>query len=161
MQIVLKVLIGAMVIIAALVGFSPREEKMSISSDRPPTSKRVSVAPHTYYYYPKANFYYDSTNGNYIGWDSTEASWKETDKLPVQVDMGKTVRIGPSSEPVWKENEQHRLIYSVSLYGAPEDFKKPEKIQPRQKPKSDSTVKPEKKKTGVGKFFNRIFSPKK
>ncbi len=157
MQIVLKVLIGVMILVVALVGFSTKKEKYFLKSDRPAT-------PHTYYYYPKANFYYDSTDGEYICWDSTEADWKKTDKLPVQqVDMGKTVRIGQASEPVWKENQHHRLIYSVTLYSEPEDFKREEKMDDRERTKSNVVIKPEKaeKKTGVRKFFERIFPPKK
>ena len=158
MQIVLKVLIGIMLLVGALLVFSSKKEKNFINNDRP-----RSVKLHTYYYYPKANFYYDSTEGKYICWDSTAVEWKKTDKLPVQqADLGKTVRIGESAEPVWKENHQHRLIYSVSLYSDPEDFKKEEKIVVAENEKSNipKSQKTE-KKSGVRKFFERIFPPKK
>ncbi|MBC7827430.1 MAG: hypothetical protein H7122_06780 [Chitinophagaceae bacterium] len=158
MQIALKVLIAVMLVLGAFLVFSPKDQKKLILNDRP-----RSEALHTYYYYPKANFYYDSTEGKYICWDSTALEWKEDDKLPVQqVDLGKTVRIGESAEPVWADNQQHRLIYSVSLYSGPEDFKKEEKTVFAESDKSN-TPKSEKaeKKSGVRKFFDRVFPPKK
>ena len=158
MQIATKVLIGLMLLVGALLVFSHNNEKKFILSDRP-----KSVSLHTYYYYPKANFYYDSTEGKYICWDSTAVEWKKTDKLPVQlVDLGKRVRIGESADPVWKENQHHRLIYSVSLYSGPKDFKKEEKIVVAENEKSNipKSQKAE-KKSGIRRFFERIFPPKK
>lgn len=157
MQILFKVLLAVVFLLAAYLIFSPKKEHAFLNSDRP-------VSLHTYYYYPKANFYYDSTKGNYILWDSTNLEWITSENLPVQQsDLGKTVRIGQVTEPVWRENEQHRLIYSVSLYSAPEDFKKPPKVEVSQenKPKLSSDSQKAEKKTGVGKFFERIFASKK
>ena len=146
-----------MILLGAVLAFSPKKEHAFLNADRP-------VVLHTYYYYPKANFYYDSTKGTYIIWDSIESSWKSSDKLPVQQsDLGKTVRIGEVTEPVWKENQDHRLIYSVSLYSAPDDFKKPPKEEVVEDNNSNVAAKPQKaeKKTGVRKFWERIFPPKK
>lgn len=142
--------------LGVILAVSSRNETTTFKSDRP-------VTPHTYYYYPKANFYYDSTAGNYICWDSSTTSWRSTEELPVQeVDLGKRVRIGEAVAPVWKENQNHRLIYSVSLYSEPEDFKKKEKPVVESH-KLDSIFQEEKdgKKSGVKKFFERIFPPKK
>ncbi len=157
MQILLKVLLGVVFLLAAFLVFSPKKEHAFLNSDRP-------VSLHTYYYYPKANFYYDSTKGNYILWDSTNLKWMTTDNLPVQQsDLGKTVRIGQVTEPVWKENEQHRLIYSVTLYSGPEDFKKPPKVEISEEnnPNQPGELQKADKKSGVRKFFDRIFPPKK
>ncbi|MGZ5135090.1 MAG: hypothetical protein ACXWCG_08070 [Flavitalea sp.] len=156
MQIFLKILIGVIILLGAVLAFSPKKEHAFLNADRP-------VVLHTYYYYPKANFYYDSTKGTYIIWDSIESAWKSSDKLPVQQsDLGKTVRIGEVMEPVWKENQDHRLIYSVSLYSDPDDFKKPAK-EVAEENNSNAVAKPQKaeKKTGVRKFWERIFPPKK
>ena len=156
MQNLLKILLGVIILLGAILALSPKKEHAFLNSDRPATLR-------TYYYYPKANLYYDSTKGNYILWDSLASTWKSTDKLPVQqIDLGKTVRIGQVVEPVWKENQQHRLIYSVSLYSAAEDFKKPAKIEVTEE-YSNVAGKSQKaeKKTGVRKFFERIFPPKK
>ena len=156
MHIVFKVVIALVLLVGALLIFRPKHGNNSFKSDRP---QKV----HTYYYYPKANFYYDSTEGNYICQDTSSSTWKITNHLPVQeVDLGKRVRIGESQDPVWKENEHHRLIYSVSLYSEPNDFKKKEKPALPPKPKSD-TVNAENetvKKSGVKKFLERIFPPK-
>lgn len=158
MQIVIKVLVGIVVLLGILFVFSTKTGKKAISGDRP---KAVSL--HTYYYYPKANFYYDSTEGKYVCWDTSTVQWRKTNQLPVQeVDLGKRVRIGESAEPVWKENQQHRLIYSVSLYSDPEDFKKEQKtvIAASEKSNAPKSEKVE-KKSGMKKFLERIFPPKK
>ena len=158
MHIILKVAVGVLVLLGAVFAFSSRKQINAIKGDRPP------VTPHTYYYYPKANFYYDSTAGNYICWDSGATEWKITDKLPVQeVDLGKRVRLGESTKPIWQENQDHRLIYSVSLYSVPKDFKKKEKpvvTAPKQQDTLSQLEKSE-KKSGVKKFFEKIFPPKK
>src|SRR5215204_4839265 len=160
MHIILKVIVGVVVLLGAVVAFSSRKQVNLIKGDRPP------VTPHTYYYYPKANFYYDSTGGNYICWDSAATEWKTTDKLPVQeVDLGKRVRIGESAKPIWQENQDHRLIYSVSLYSEPKDFKKkkekPVVTTPKQQQDTMSELEKSERKSGVKKFFERIFPPKK
>jgi hypothetical protein len=155
MQIVLKVLVGVMLIILALVALLPKSEKSVLNRDRP-------SIPHTYYYYPKANFYYDSTDGKYICWDSSGSAWKKSSELPLQQDdLGKRVRIGQAPEPVWQENEHHRLIYSVSLYSGPKDFKIEKKTAVKPA-KSNDTVNDEQvqKKSAVKKFLERIFPPK-
>ena len=158
MHIVLKVVIGVLLLLGGILALSHKKGGNRIKKEKP-------AVAHTYYYYPKANFYYDSTQGNYICWDSTAAEWVTTDQLPVQeVDLGKRVRIGESLEPVWQENQNHRLIYSVSLYSELKDFKKKEKpVIVADTSKSDTISEYEnvKKKSGVKKFFERIFPPKK
>ena len=131
---VLKIIVGVVILLGAILALSPKKENKLLGSNRP-------VELHTYYYYPKANFYYDSTAGNYVCWDSSTLEWKTTDKLPVQQeDLGKRVRIGDSPATVWKENENHRLIYSVSLYSDAKDFKKKEKPVVKDTVKSDTII---------------------
>lgn len=157
MNLALKILVGVVILLGAILALSQKNEYKSLKSNRP-------LEPHTYYYYPKANFYYDSTAGNYICWDSSSTEWKTTDKLPVQQeDLGKRVRIGNSRAPIWQENENHRLIYSVSLYSHAKDFKKKEKPVIKDTLKSDTITAEEKveKKSGVKKLFERIFPKKK
>ena len=159
MHIVVKVIVAVVVLLGAIFAFSSRKQNNLIKGDRP------NVRPHTYYYYPKANFYYDSTAGNYVCWDSATTEWKTTDQLPVQeVDLGKRVRIGESTTPIWEENQDHRLIYSVSLYSDPKDFKKKEKpvvTTSKEKPDTLTAQEQAEKKSGVKKLFERIFPPKK
>jgi hypothetical protein len=158
MQMVIKTIIAVIVILGVVLAFSTRKQNNFLKSNSQP------AALHIYYYYPKANFYYDSTSQKYICWDSASAEWKNTDKLPVQqADLGKTVRIGQVADPVWKENQHHRLIYSVSLYSDPQDFKKEEKKVSvnHKKIETDRTVANVEKKSGVRRFFERIFPPKK
>jgi len=160
MTILTKVLLGVVILVVAILGFASKKEKSFLSSAIPGKPNPA----HVYYYYPKANFYYDSTGDKYICLDSSVGDWKSNDKLPVQTnDMGKSVRIGEVSEPVWMENQHHRLIYSVSLYSASNDFKKEEKPEEIQQEKSLIVIEAQKveKKKGVRKFLQRIFPPKK
>lgn len=158
MHIIFKVLIGVVVLLGGFLIFGPKGEGRRIESSRPTTT-------HTYYYYPKANFYYDSTAGNYVIWDASALKWQETNQLPLQQeDLGKRVRIGEITEPVWKENEHHKLIYSVTLYSDPKDFKKKERpVVTTNKDKQDTLTGDGQtaKKSGVKKFLERIFPPKK
>jgi hypothetical protein len=159
MHVTVKSLIGVIVVVGVVLAFSTKNEGNFLKRNPPPP------ALHVYYYYPKANFYYDSTAEKYICWDSSSSKWNSTDKLPVQqADLGKTVRIGHVETPVWKENQHHRLIYSVSLYSSPSDFKEEEKPNPKSYKKTtdiDSASQDVEKKSGVRKFFERIFPPKK
>lgn len=157
MHLLFKLLIGIVILAGGLLIFAPRGAGKRIERSRPPVS-------HTFYYYPKANFYYDSTDGNYVIWDSANLKWKQTNQLPLQQeDLGKRVRIGETTSPVWRENEHHKLVYSVSLYSDAKDFKKKPKPVVNTKPRQDTltTEDQSKKKTGVKKFFERIFPPKK
>ncbi len=75
-------------------------------------------------------------------------------------------------QPVWKSNEQHKMIYAASLYTSKQEYQKkfyedsikslPKKTVAAIK---DTAVIQEddvkKTKTGVGKFLERIFSGKK
>ena len=158
MKMALKIILGVVILLGAILALSPKNDNKLLRSDRP-------IELHTYYYYPKANFYYDSTTGDYVCWDSSLNEWKSTDKLPVQQeDLGKRVRIGEVAAPVWIENENHRLIYSVSLYSDANDFKKKEKPAVKDTVRSDTTTTDAEKvdkKSGVKKFFEKIFPPKK
>ena len=124
---------------------------------------------HVYYFYPLPNMYYDSSDAVYIFQDSLSA-WIESEQLPLKGDIGKNVRINQPSQPVWKENEKHRLLYSVVLYSDSNDFKKQAEpdstsIVKTEKvvKKDDDTNQPEnkKKKSGIKRFFERLFKSDK
>ena len=113
--------------------------------------------------------YYDSSEAVYIFLDSAN-SWIESKQLPLKGDIGKNVRIDSAAQPVWKDNEKHRLLYSVALYGDSNDFKKglPDstsvvKVNKVDKKEDDDTAQPEnkKKKSGIKRFFERLFKSDK
>ncbi|MEI6949251.1 hypothetical protein V9K67_18850 [Paraflavisolibacter sp. H34] len=125
--------------------------------------------PDSFYYYPKANIYYHIPKQEFIYFDSNEHHWRTSRQLPDSLQQGldKNVMLNDPPLPVWKENEQHRLVYSVSFYASPEDFK--EKPPPPQGPvpypqgeisQGDTTAVPEKREKGIKGFFNRLFGKK-
>lgn len=131
------------------------------------TAPKVIEAGQTYYFYPKANVYFDTTAGNYL-FESPDGNWQAGTKLPVdkQSLLEKNIIINNPELPVWKNNETHQLLYSATLYSTAADFKKEEKLAANKKKalpdeKVEEKDQDKDKKTGVGKFFNKIFKGKK
>ncbi len=126
-----------------------------------PTKNRPAPAiAHQYYFYPKANVYFDSANKEYLFLGNDGKSWQTAKEIPVamQVLMDKKVFIASPADPVWKDNQNHKLIYSALLYASPAD------TQPNKavKPVVIEASKPaEKKRSGFRRFFDKIFGRKK
>ncbi|MGE5519898.1 MAG: hypothetical protein ACM3VS_08240 [Candidatus Dadabacteria bacterium] len=136
--------------------------------------KTAVALVHGYFYYPKPNVYYDTTEKTFIYFDSSSANWKKGNlPIPLQSDLGKSVLITNPSSPVWNENKEHRLIYSVALYADSSDFKrredtenksfkeKPDNKTAQQDNTSGEEVNKDKKRTKVGEFLHRLFGNKK
>ncbi len=133
------------------------------------SSKKTALKPieagQTYYFYPKANVYFDTTTSNYIFQD-IEGNWQSKIKLPAdkQSLLEKNVIINNPELPVWKNNDAHQLLYSAALYSNKTDFTEEVKVAVNNKEavveeKIEETDK--ENKTGIGKFFNKIFKGKK
>lgn len=154
MHIVIKVLIGIVIIGGAYLSLTPGKQKIS-----------KEYRPHVYYYYPKANMYYDSTEDTYINWDSVEHDWKISSNLPVNAgEIGRSVKIDHPADPVWSDNSNHRMIYAVSLYTSKKDLKKEQKNDGRVAVRTvdkQASAEKEKKRSGIRKFFDRLFAKKK
>ena len=121
----------------------------------------IQTPPPQYYYYPKANVYFDSANKDYVFLGSDGKSWQTEKQIPAAMQglMDKNSRIDSPSTPVWKDNENHKLVYSALLYASPNDTveKKPKPVV--QKPaNTDSSVKKEKK--GLRKLLDKLFGRK-
>lgn len=117
-----------------------------------------------YYYFPKANVYIDSANSDYIFLGNDGKSWQTAKQIPaaMQALMDKNVFIEYPSQPVWQDNESHRLVYSALLYATPNDTTK--KVAPKStviRPVAKDTVEEKKERKGLGKFLNKIFGKKK
>ncbi|HYO22969.1 MAG TPA: hypothetical protein VER36_11235, partial [Flavisolibacter sp.] len=70
-----------------------------------------------------------------------------------------SVLLDTFQQPVWKDNEIHRLVYSAALYASPRDtVEEPEPVVQRPA-SSEPEVKKEKK--GLRKFLDKIFGRKK
>jgi hypothetical protein len=120
-----------------------------------------AMQPARYYYFPKANVYFDSANKEYVFLGNNGTSWETQKQIPaaMQSMMDKSVFIDSPQTPVWKDNENHKLLYSALLYASPNDTVEDKPRPAVQKPPTDSVVKKEKK--GLRKFFDKIFGKKK
>lgn len=129
-----------------------------------------TTAKGNFVYYPKANVYFNKTDGSYTFLDEGGRVWQTTKSLPeaVQTGLDKNISLGVISQPVWQNNQQHRMVGAVALYAAADDFKEKPKPVIEQKPKAvmpKSTtnepavaeVETEKKVKG---FFRRLFGKK-
>ena len=90
-----------------------------------PDKKNPETGTKEVYYYPKANVYYDVATGQYAFFDEARKSWKLSKDFSEEQKLSlgeKAVIIHPSS-PVWKNNAQDRLVYSVNVYASSNDLK--------------------------------------
>lgn len=117
--------------------------------------------PPRYYFYPKANVYFDSANKDYLFLGGNGTTWTTQKQIPaaVQSMMDKGVLIQTPAQPVWKDNANHKLIYSAALYATAADTV--EKKAPPPPVKVDTVVKKEERKSGIGRFFSKLFGKKK
>ncbi len=134
------------------------------------SQKKEYIQGIRFQYYPKANVYYDLDNKEYHLLQNEK--WQRSKNITEEQQsfLGKGVVINKPAIPVWKDNEQHRLIYGTALYTSTADVKQkyyedsirslPKKIIV---PKADSVAveEEEKKRSGVRNFFDRIFKKKK
>src|ERR671913_386013 len=76
-----------------------------------------------YYFFPKANVYFDSVNKDYLFLTNESKTWSTAKQIPdvMQSMMDKSVLIDSPSNPVWKDNQNHKLVYSALLYASPND----------------------------------------
>ena len=128
-------------------------------------SKAVAAPPPPkYYYYPKANVYFDTVNKDYVFLGSDGVTWTSGKEIPaaMQSMMDKNIFLDSFSQPVWKDNQNHRLIYSAVLYRSPNDTveKKPEPAVQKPVANTDTTTQ-KKEKKGLRKFLDKIFGKKK
>ena len=127
------------------------------------------------FYFPKANVYFDLAESEYYFYHSEQKEWIATKKISKEQEssLGQKIAIG-QLKPAWKNNSQDRMIHSVSLYGSAGLLKKQYledslKIFQKREPSAQirtETVKdslpkaPEKPKTGLKKFFDKLFGKK-
>ena len=130
------------------------------------------------YYYPKTNIYYDVARSQYIYFDSIQKNWKQSKNFSEEqkLSLGEKAVISNPSSPIWKNNAQDRLVYSVNLYSSGNDLKQKyyvDSINSLPKPVVDDTQKQivpqepkpeekkEKPKSGFKKFLDKIFGGSK
>jgi hypothetical protein len=131
------------------------------SNNKAETSEAAIPPPPKYYFYPKANVYFDSVNKDYVFLSADGSSWQSVKQIPaaMQALMDKSVFIDTAAQPVWKDNERHKIIYSAVLYASPADTQEVKPVTPIIKAEPPQEVKKEKK--GIGKLLDKIFRKKK
>ena len=147
---------SSILMIICFLSFACTDNKGKNTAAAPP--------PPIYYFYPKANVYYDTVNKDYVFLGGDGGNWTSGKQIPaaMQSMMDKSILLDTFSQPVWKDNQNHRLIYSAVLYASPNDTieKKPEPIA--EKPVTDpDTVEQKKEKKGLRKFLDKLFGKKK
>ena len=127
------------------------------------------------FYYPVANVYQDLGEGEYYFYHSEQKEWIAATKISSKqaASLGPKISLGPVN-PAWKNNDQDRMIHSVSLYGTTELIKKKFledslKLVPKKEPLSATLITPvkdsipagtAKPKSGIKRFFDRLFGKK-
>ncbi len=123
-----------------------------------------------FHYYPKANIYYDVDNKQYFL--LSDKGWEPSNDLPDEQKsvLGEKVILDHPDLPVYKSNAHHRIVYAATLYTSQTDlqnkfYEDSVKSLPKKEVdviKKDSIVaateNERKSKTGIGRFFNKIFS---
>lgn len=158
----MKIILALVVlIIIAVIGFSAIKK-----SSR---QEEKDFQGTTFYYYPKRNLYYDLDRKRYIFLSEDLKTWlyKKEVSREEQATLGKHSVITNPATPIWKDNGQHKLIYGVTLYTSPENVQKqffedslnslPKKPTSLAKKNSPENKKDKKHKSGIGKFFDKIF----
>jgi hypothetical protein len=127
----------------------------------------------TVYFYPKTNVYYQVGTGKYLFFDDEKKSWVQTKDFSEEqkLSLGEKAVIENPPTPVWKNNAEDRLIYSANLYSSPSDIKEKfrsdslSSLPPKPVIKRDTTlakapVEDEKPRSGLRKFFDKLFGGK-
>ncbi|MDQ3278047.1 MAG: hypothetical protein M3Q06_06960 [Bacteroidota bacterium] len=125
-----------------------------------------ATLPPQYYYFPKANVYVDSANRAYLFLANDGKTWQSAKQIPaaMQALMDKSVLIQNPAQPVWENNENHRLVYSALLYATASDTTKKEAPKSKivsSKSEEDSVKEAAKDRKGLRKFFDKIFGKNK
>lgn len=149
---IIKIFVAFILVAAAVVGFT---------SKKPPEKKEQG---NYYYYFPQANVYFDSVSKAYCFQVQHDEGWHTDTNIPdsIRFLLNKKVVLGKRSNPVWKDNEHDRLIYAISLYAKPEDFKE-KKVEPPPpaplvaKDSTSNKEEPVKHESKIKRFFRKLF----
>ncbi len=123
-----------------------------------------------FYYYPRKNMYYDVEKNIFLYSLDSAKTWRSlanvTGKEPAT--LGEKVIIDKTPDEVFKNNEEHRKLYSGNLYNNinrdttatlnPEVSERKELATRIAAARSNNSEKPKKR---IKKFFEKIFGKKK
>lgn len=88
-------------------------------------------------------------------------AWQSAKQIPAVVQglMDKSVLVPNPPQPVWKDNENHKLLYSALLYATPNDTVVKKQIpKPVAKQKIPEEKEKKKDRKGLRRFIDKIFS---
>jgi hypothetical protein len=130
------------------------------SDDDKAAEQKPARSTPQYFYFPRANVYFDSANKEYLFLANDSSSWQTARQIPnvMQGLMDKSIHIKAPPQPVWKDNDKHKLIYSSLLYATAEDtVQKKEVPKPVAKAPVDTTATEKKDPKGFRKVIGKIF----
>ncbi len=119
------------------------------------------------YFYPASNVYFDTGNALYSVFDE-EQGWKQAENISEELKpnlANKAIILNPST-PVWRDNPTDRMYYSTALFSRPSEilakYRADEVAFAAKKPVATlpKPSEPVKTKTGIGRFFKKIFGKK-
>ncbi len=130
------------------------------------TKEEVPKEGTVFYFYPEQNIYFDEDNNQYFMQDK-EAGWQVVTVLPEgeKEKLGTKIRVQQPDKPVWKNNAQDRLLYSVQEYASASNYAQKfteDSLNslPKKSKKIEEATPEEKLKSGFGKFLDKVFSKK-
>jgi hypothetical protein len=137
------------------------------SSKQAEVAEDATALPPQYYYYPKANVYFDSANKTYFFQSGDSLNWQSAQQIPavVMALMDKNVFIADAQEPVWQNNDNHRLVYSAVLYATPNDTLQKKVVRTVKKttvvPVDSAALAEKKPRKGINGLFDKLFGRNK
>jgi len=120
-----------------------------------------------FYFFPKENMYYDQDNDQYF-LETKDSGWQAVYDLPTEQkdSLGEKVLLQNPPKPVWKNNAQDKLLYSLKAYTSTEDYRKKfyedsiNSLPKKAAAPTEDTTTSTKEKSRLGKFLEKIFSKK-
>jgi hypothetical protein len=111
----------------------------------------------------------------YAFFDEATKNWKLSKDFSEEqkLSLGEKAVITRASSPIWKNNAQDKLVYSVNVYSSSNDLKQkfhtdslsslplPKVVvSPSKEIKQEEKTEEEKSRSGIRKFFDKIFKGK-
>jgi hypothetical protein len=121
-----------------------------------------------FYYYPKVNMYYDVADQHYLYSIDSAKTWMTLADTTTQeiATLGDKQVLYSDTRDIWRQNELHRQQFHGSILNIVPAENEADRVQDdvkerKQEVKAPVTKAPEKKKTAVGRFLQKIFGKKK
>lgn len=121
------------------------------------------------HFYPLTNVYFDKENDRYLQYDSSKKEWRKIKAADFKErNLGADTIIPSPVDPVYTENQDHRIIYGTALYTDYDQLTKKyiqdslaSKPVPKKSPTNKQTKEEkeeEEKKSKFQKWLDKVFN---